>query len=662
MNYPELFAPLQRGRLRLRNRIIHAAITTRMGEAQKATEAMVRYYANRAAGGAAAVVTEPLSVASHHKLPYKVSAFDDSAYDSLCRWAAAVEHFDCRLFAQIQDPGRGRHVGGRTEDAIAPSALPDDLSWTVPRELAAHEIERMVEEIAASARRLQRAGFAGVEISAGHGHLFHQFLSPRSNRRKDRYGGDAAGRARFLFDVIAAVRAATAASFVIGVKVPGDDGLPGGLGPVDCERLCESIVAATDVDYLCPAWGTHAHTLDLHLPDLLMPRAPFAAQLRRLRARLAAGHSALPALVAVGGITDPAEAAALRAADCADLIALGRPLITDPAWPSKVAAGRESDIRYCVGCNSCWGRIVASRPVACDNNPLVADPLEVAPPPRRTSTGRRVVVIGGGIAGAEAAWVAAQRGHKVTLFCASADLGGKTRLHAELPGGQHLSSIYDYQLQRAKRAGVALEPGVRAGVDDIMQLRPERIVVATGADMSWPASLPRELGEEGVICDLRDTMVNLRRQSYADGTAVLIDEDGTLGTYHAALRLCQLFSRVLIVTTRDRIAEDCALVNRLALLRHLHHARADIRCCSEVDSASDWADGQLAIRNVYNGDTSTVNDIALVTYSTARQPQLGLLAGLGSLPDVDVLLVGDCRAPRDAMAATREGHAAGSRD
>jgi len=220
--YPHLLSPWRHGRLNLRNRIIHASMTTRRVIDGRPTDSMIQYYANRAEGGAAAVVTEPLNSARIQTRSHYVRVWDDEFEDDLKRWAAAVEAHDCRLLGQIQDSGRGRHERGRNPRAAGVSALADDLSWTVPHALEIGDIRQMIDDFGTSAHRLERCGFSGVEISAGHGHLFHQFLSPWCNAREDCYGGDFAGRLRFLAETIESIRAACGSSFVIGVKLPGD--------------------------------------------------------------------------------------------------------------------------------------------------------------------------------------------------------------------------------------------------------------------------------------------------------------------------------------------------------------------------------------------------------------------------------------------------------
>jgi len=221
--YPSLLSPLTLAGHRLKNRVVHASMTTRFGIDRHVTDKLVQYHANRARGGAAILITEPLSMARHQNIDYKVRAWNDDDLDGLKRWAAAVRGHDSHLLGQIQDSGRGRHAAGRNPDAIGASPLPDDISWTMPHVLSIGEIEQMIADFASSSARIQRCGFSGVEISAGHGHLFHQFMSPRSNSRTDQYGGDWTNRTRFVTEMIAAIRAACGAQFIIGIKLPGDE-------------------------------------------------------------------------------------------------------------------------------------------------------------------------------------------------------------------------------------------------------------------------------------------------------------------------------------------------------------------------------------------------------------------------------------------------------
>jgi len=651
--YPRLFAPLDIGGVPLRNRIAHASIVTRFVKDGRATPRLVDYLANRARGGAALLVTEPIAMHAGNPDPGRLRAFDDAELDSLRAVVQAVEREDSRLLGQLQDPGRGRHTGGRNDYAIGASALPDDLSWTVPHVLATGEITRLVAEWASAAMRLKQAGFSGVEISAGHGHLFHQFLSPWSNRRTDAYGGDLAGRTHLLREVIAALRAECGRPFIIGIKLPGDDGVPGSLDLAEARRIAAAIAATGEVDYWTFVWGAHARSLYTHLPNAHGPRAPYLGQIRELRA-------AGPGIVtgAIGFIADPAEAERALGDGTADLVFLGRPLITDPAWGEKARTGRPSRIRYCVACNTCWRTVVEGSRLECDNNPRVGEPDEASPQTKRAARPRRIVVVGAGIAGLEAACVAAARGHEVTVFGASAEVGGKTRLHATLPGGENLSSIYDYQFVAARHHGVTFQLGARAGLEEILSLAPDAVILATGSHPRAPDWLPAEYRDAGFVPDLRSLVAGLRpRTAPESGRIVIVDEDHTDMTYAAAERLTRQFAGVTILTPRERIASDCSLINRQEIYRRLSDRRVAIVASHELRGVAGLEDGRLTAQNVFNGDPLLLDDVVALTYASARVPDDELLEPLRAR-GCEVIPVGDCHAPRSVLAATRQGYQA----
>jgi hypothetical protein len=654
-DFTALFTPFTLAGKTLRNRIAHASMATLSTPQGRVTDRLIQYHANRAAGGAAMSVTEPFGMMRHQAQMPRVQVWRRDDADGLKRFADAAESRDCRLLGQVQDSGRGRHFPGRNPEAIGASALPDDLSWTVPRMLAPVEIRSLIEQIADSAAHLQDCGFSGVEISAGHGHLFHQFFSPWSNRREDEYGGDWAGRTRIVADLVAALRAACGADFIVGLKLPGDDGVPGSIGPREAGIVADHLTKKRNVDYVCFAGGAHARTLELHTPDRHGPTMPYMPYIKELRHSL----NGVP-LMALGRITDPAEADGILARGEAQLIGLGRPLLADPAWPNKARQGRTWDIRYCLSCNTCWGTIVAQQvPIACVNNPRVARTDEVDFWPARTDNPKRIAVVGAGIAGMEAAWVAAARGHEVTVLGASDAVGGKARLRERLPGGETVSSIYDYQAVAAHRAGAELRLGRPAAAEEVVALRPDTVILATGSTMIPPDWLPDAVRAEGWVADLRATMpAVLRLETRQAGAAVLFDTDHTEATYAAAEALGARFTRTVIVTPRDTIATDVPMVTRQGILRRMAEQRIEILTLSEPRWSAACAEGRLHLVNVYTGDAQVIEDLALLTYATPRVPNAALAAPLQAA-GITVIPVGDARAPQEMLFATASGHEAG---
>lgn len=654
--YPHLFSKFRLGRRELKNRIVHASMSTRYQVKGEVTDRLIDYYVSRAKGGVAMSITEPFAMLPNHLGMARVDAFTGRNHDGLKRWVDAVGAQDCLMIAQVQDRGRGSHEEVRVGAPIGASSLPDDLSWNVPHALSTAGVEKLVVDFAASARKLREAGFAGVEISAGHGHLFHQFMAKRSNRREDAFGGDLAGRMKLLTDLLGALRAECGSDFLVGVKLPAEDGLEDGIDLDEAYRITERVHATGVADYLTWCWGSHAtRSFDWHLPDLHGPRTPYVDKIAHL-AKAAPGV----AIGQLGLITDPNEGEKIIREGLGDLVMLGRPLVTDPAWGVKAAEGREAQIRYCVSCNTCWHVIATGGVIQCDNNPRVGLKDEADWTPAQTDEPRKVVVVGAGIAGMEAAWVAAARGHDVTVFGASDEPGGKTRLHAILPGGENLSSIYDYQRLTAERYGADLRFGRKAELEDILALKPDAVVLATGATPAWPAFLPAEYQGEGFFPDLREAVAMLADITVKQpGTAVIYDHDQSAFTYAAAEFLLERFEKVVLVTPRERLGAVEALVNRQGIYRRLYTKGVEVILLVEPTAESNLEEGEVTLRQIYTGAVQTITDVALFTFATSRAANDSLTAPLRAA-GIEVHQIGDCFAPRQPLAATGDGYRIGN--
>jgi len=658
--YPNLFSPFKLRGVTLRNRVVHASMSTRYVTAGEVSAPLIAYHVNRARGGAAMLITEPLNLLPMQRNPQKVQVLEPANRAGLAHWAASVGAAGAQLIGQVQDPGRGRHQAGRNHDAIGPSPLPDDLGWVVPRALSTEEVAALVRDFAAGAVVLRDAGFAGVEISAGHGHLFHQFLAERSNQRRDRYGGDLEGRARLLTELCLELRRRCGEAFLIGVKLPAEDGMPRGIDAAAAEAVTRLVHATGVVDYLTWCRGAHSRHLGWHLPDLHGPRSPWVARIAEL-----GKHAPGVAIGALGLITDPNEGERIVRDGLADLVMLGRPLVTDAAWALKAAQGREAEIRYCVSCNTCWGAIVDGGRLACDNNPRVGEADEVDWRPARATRTRRIVIVGAGPAGLEAAWVAAARGHAVTVFGASAAVGGKTRLHAALPGGENLSSVYDYQYLRAREHGVRFELGVQAGVAEVKSLNPEAVLLATGATPDWPSWLPDEWRDPELFPNIRLLAARLVQRTAAAGgerqagLALIYDHDHTAFTYATAELLARRFARVALVTPREGVAAEEPLVNRQGIQQRLALAQVQIIGFAEPVVDERIGEGRVVLRSVLvERDLVELDGLALLCHATARVPNDALAEPLRRA-GLAVHTIGDCRAPRSLRVATYEGYRAG---
>ncbi|WP_170984915.1 FAD-dependent oxidoreductase [Roseomonas sp. AR75] len=645
--FPHLFAPLTLAGRTLRNRIGFAALSTRYGDPYRISERQVAHLAARAAGGAALVVTEALAAAPSAATPVRVSAFEEAALPGLSRVAEAVSAQGALPVGQLWHGGSAHH-GPRGLDAVGASAVPDGMSWTVPRILSDAEIAGLVEDYASSAERLLRAGFAGVEVSAAHGFLPLQFLSPVTNRRPDRWGGDAAGRSLFVREILRAIRSRCGAGFLIGLKLPADDGVPGSIDVTEAQRLVRHIVADVPPDWLCFSQGSHSNgwALHLHAPDMHDPVAPYRALWRAMRQ--AAGPVAI---AAIGRIQAPHIAEDILASGDADLVMLARPLLADPNWPAKAAAGRAASITPCIGCNACWGEIHRGVATGCSVNPHAGSPRD-GKPVERAAQPKRVTVVGAGMAGLQAAVGAAERGHHVTLIGAAPAPGGAAALHARLPGCADIARAIAHLMARAQASGVTWRLGAAADLASIRDTDPDSVILATGAAMPPPPGFEDPAGAaQNIRAAAAALLDNPARRG---GLAVLLDLDATPATYDAAELLASHFDRVTLVTPRDAIARDSPLLVAQGVHKRLAAKGVTLLACRDAVSLRDSV---LTLRHALTGAEERIAGVDLFTYATSRVPRDDL-AGPLRAAGLAVRLVGDALAPRLMLSAVREGQAA----
>ena len=644
----QLFTPFQLAGRRLRNRIVFPAVLSNFARENRVTPRLVDYYAERAAGGAGMLVTEGLSIhASSVPQPNVATVFDPANFDGFQRLAAAVELQDCRLLGQLWHVGR-QQLWSPVDAPVGVSPLPDAYSWSVPHVMTPDEIGVVARAFIDAARTLQRAGFSGVELHGGHGYLITQFLSPWSNTRDDGYGGDVAGRTRFVREIIAGIRAECGAGFIVGLKMPGDERVPGGIDRDEAGRIAGRLAQAGGLDYVAFAQGNFSPSLEDHTPDMHYPPGPFMALQRKLRERA----RPIPVL-ALGRVLDADHAERLLGEGVGDLIGMGRALVADAALPAKALAGKAASTRPCIFCNVCWAEIHVGKPIACIHNPHLGTPGEAAWRPSPAARKRRVAIVGSGVAGLEAAWVAASRGHAVTVLGAR-EPGGKARLEALLPGRAEVAKVFEFQLARAREAGVAFESGRPATVPQIAALGPDAVVLATGSSMRRPATLAAD-GDSGtdawtLVADLGAAPA--RRA----GTAVLFDHDHGAGVYALADLLASVYDRLVVITPRTQLGRNVAYVGLLGVYRRLYRARVEIVVAAVPKR---FAAQRVVHANAFTGEERTIEDVALFAYATPRLADDRLAVPLRAA-GLEVRLAGDAFAPRGMLAAVHEGHRIGN--
>ncbi|TFV54249.1 mycofactocin system FadH/OYE family oxidoreductase 2 [Geodermatophilus sp. DF01-2] len=641
MNVEHLVAPLRVGPVALPNRVVFPAHLTNYAVDGLFTERHAAYYAARAAGGAGLVITEELSTDPADR-PYEklVRGYDPAVLPGLRRVAEAVHAHGVPVFAQVN------HNGGQSDSlhtrapALAPSPVPDPLFREVPREVTGADIDRLVAGYADVAARCAAAGFDGVEVQGSQSSLVRQFLSRATNRRTDRYGGPLEHRARFLVEVLTAVREALGPGRALGVRLADEEGVDGGTTLAEAVATARLLADRGLVDYVSTTVGVATTTLDRVVPPMTTPPG-YARYLS------AAVRAAVDVPVAgVGRFLTPAQAGQALADGHCDLVGAVRAQIADPEFAAKALGGRDGEIRRCLGCNSdCVGRVGLNRPLGCVTNPRAGREAPLPVPRRR----RRVLVVGGGPAGLRVAATAAARGHAVTMWEQQPQTGGAIRVAASAPGRDGLRPLVDDLAGECARAGVAVRTGVRATAEGVRREAPDVVVLATGAR---PVR-PDWAGDSDRVVDVRAVLTGAVTPS---GDVLVVDDLGAAAATGTAELLAGRGSSVEVVTSAMVVGQDLGLtLDRPGWERRA--ARLRIRRTTErLVTAFDGRTVRLLHHLTGAAEERTVDWVVVAGVPRADDELWQALHDSG----LEVHRVGDCLAPRRAGAATLDGDRLGA--
>lgn len=472
-----LFEPITIGSLLVNNRIFMPAMHMNMCRNHMVTDQLAAFYGERARGGAGLISVGYATVDELSGAPGNIGAHSDSHIPGLTQLAATIQEHGTRAAVQLNHAGRYNasfFLGGA--QPVAPSAIPSRLTGETPRALEADEIDLIISRFADSAARVREAGFDLVEILAGTGYLISGFLSPLTNRREDRYGGNLENRMRFGVEVVEAVRQRLGPRFPLMVRINGNDFMDRGIGPADLRAFARTLVEA-GVDALCVNVGWH----EARVPQIVtkVPRGVFAYLARDIRQEVT-----VP-VIASHRINDPFTARKLIAGKYCDMVAIGRGLIADPEFPNKARQGREESIVHCVACGQgCFDNIFKMRPVACLCNPKAGN--EHCQVNERTGEPKDILVVGGGAAGMYAALGAAEKGHQVRILEQGPKLGGQLLLAGAPPGRSEFVQLAEDLGRQLAEKKVEVSLNVRVDHGLLAERRPDSLILATGGRPALP--------------------------------------------------------------------------------------------------------------------------------------------------------------------------------
>ena len=655
-HYNNLFQPISLRHKTLDNRVVFGAHTANMSERGLPGERHRAYYEERAIGGAAMIVVEPMPV--HPTAVLTRGNFlhsDDAVIPYFRKITNAVHDHGTVILQQLYHVGQHGDADLSFTPNWSPSGMPSYHDSDGSHQMSTPEIEQVIEGYTRAARRCQQAGFDGVDLFAAYHALLDQFWSPWSNKRDDQWGGSLENRTRLSTSIVDSIRQACGEDFIIGMSVSYSELTPFAVTLEDFQEIIALHDETGNLDYVSCGSGNYIDG------DRLIPTFPFG---EKLGIPLAAALKSVvrhARVTAESHIRTPEKADYVIASGDADLVSIVRGQIADPHLVNKAREGRDDDIRGCISCNQmCWGRRSRDYWISCLVNPSAGREFEWGGDRfKATSSPKKVLVIGGGPAGMEAARVTAERGHGVTLIEGLGDIGGQFRLAGLAPRRGQIIELIGWYLRQFEKLGVDVRYFTPMDDQDAIAFGADEVIIATGsisdglARQRWLPGEDRLPGlDKGNVWSCEEVM---RAQATLGKEVIVLDEGGNWRGTGTAWHLADLGHQVTLVTPDPLVGKE--LVRTTADFQ-VRSKLAKLGSRFLVESVIDHWHGDAAdVRSLLDGSVTRVNASALVTATTnmaCNDIELAL-NGTGTRFHV----IGDCASPRSAPYAFHEGRKVG---
>lgn len=476
MQYRLLLSPIKIGTMEVKNRFVVPPMGTNYANPDwTVSQQLIDYWVARARGGYGLLIVEVTAIDPLGKaIPLQPGIWDDRFIPGWQKLVTELHRYGAKVAVQLHHAGRQTLSAITGGQPVAPSPVPCPVEKEMPRELTTAEIYELIEKFGEGARRAWEAGFDAVEIHGAHGYLVAQFMSPSSNKRIDEFGGSFTNRMRFPIEIVKSIRRRLGYSYPVIFRMSADERIPGGRF-IEESKAAARLLEDTGVNAIHVSTGTYESMQWICAPSIV-PMGFLASDAEAIK------KSVTIPVIAVGRLHEPALAENMLEAGAADLIAEGRQSLTDPELPNKVAAGEIDDIAPCISCmQGCLGYLFDPNKgkITCLVNPFCGS--EGTMKIERTSKPKKVMVVGGGPGGLEAAWIMARRGHQVTLYEKQNTLGGEYRVAAVSPGKQDILKALRYYIHMGQKYGVTFKPGTEVTESLIENVRPDVVVLATGS-------------------------------------------------------------------------------------------------------------------------------------------------------------------------------------
>lgn len=635
--FEKLFQPGRIGKLDLKNRIIFPPMVTRYVSGEGGvSDQMLNYYGERSRGGCGLILIES-SYPRSGGYPGRIYVDNDEVISGLRRLVEVIHDGGARAGIQI-NPHRGR------SDEVDPASASETIhpkTGIKARALSIADIKKLVDEFGEGARRAKEAGFDCIMIHGGSGYIVSEFLSPRTNKRLDEYGGDTTKRARFALELVAAVREKTGPHYPIIFRLTADEKIEGGFGIKDAITVSKLLEEA-GVDAIDIVSGVN-ETFYWVIPSMYLPQGCNTDLSQAVRKAVK-----IPVLVA-GNINDPYVAEEILREEKADFVDLGRPLIADPQFPNKTREGKIADICKCLRCCRCIESILKQPvgPMICTVNPAVGREKEFESRLKSVSTKKKVVVIGGGPGGMEAAMMAGIRGHDVTLWEGESKLGGQLNIAAIPPYKDELNRLNEYLRIQLDKLKVKLMVGREMTKEMVLELSPDAVILATGSKPIIPNIKGMERKNVFVNRDVLSGAVDVGKKTIVVG-------GGFVGCETAEF-LTEKGKNVTVIEILPELASELYYPYAQQISQRLNER--GIKVFTGVKDEEITDKGMVIIDENGKKVFLEADDIVICAGSVADKTLFESLKG--KVPEV--FEVGDCTKARRIYEAISEGSDAGLR-
>lgn len=635
--FEKILEPIQIGPMKVRNRIVMPPMVTNFAAADgSVTERFKAYHQTRAKGGVGLIIVEAAYVHPSGKgFQNQLGIYKDELVPGLRNLTEAAHSYGAKIAVQLHHAGRQTTSKVTGMSIVAPSPIPCPVKQEMPKELSVGEIKELVEAFRQAARRAKEAGFDAVEIHGGHGYLVNQFISPYSNKRTDEYGGTLDNRMKFPLEVIRRVREEVGEDFPIIYRMSAEEYVAGGLTLEETKVLAQKLVEV-GVDALHISGGVYESSAMIIQPAAI-PQGCFVENAHAIKQAI---NGKVPVIVA-GRIKDPVMAERILREGKADLVSMGRALLADPELPKKVSEGKVQEIRKCIGCNQgCIDRLFQDIDIICLANALTGreSEFDVETPAQNK---KKVLIIGGGPGGLEAARVAALRGHEVVLYEKQAELGGQMRIAAVPPHKEEVNDLAAYLINQVEKSGAVIEKGKEADIKTVQEIKPDVVIVATGSEPIIP-KIPG-VDQEKVV-----TAHEVLKGSASVGEKVVVIGGGLVGCETAEF-LADQGKHVTVIEMLDDIAVDVGPLTRALLLNRMAEKNITVLTKSKVREI--LADGVIIEKEEGTEEITGIDTVVIAVGSKSNNDLLKYIEAEG----IPVYTIGDCVKPRKIIEAIHEG-------